>query len=392
MSDVLYYGLIRFQRALGNLDRFRQGQDFYDDLDSLERFLWEFIRILPAVEEQLQTEEQWEIYERNRERYLAGCQWVMDRRWDFDRQVDCVVYTPGQKMFAESRTFKKSGGGFMRDDKELSGFLERKRGTVFFSARFSFRKNGSDAQCLDFSESIEGMRRFLFNTGEELKEEARSYRRMRYQIARYAIRRYPEEMRYICDYSFTRRTGSFKRAEILQSRGGEYARTRTIWPSQFGLPEGPEDASFFKRFIGLYARVKSSDIFPAIMTVQNDGSLIFDVFTSDLETTLYRKIWETAEWVRQGRTREVCVVFPCVKGTWKDGGRPAVWQGRYDEGMQAGKTEVVFVKTDKDGHDEECIVDRDRWEDVGAAASTPEIRASEAYMRPIKEAFAERFG
>ena len=130
---------------------------------------------------------------------------------------------------------------------------------------------------------------------------------------------------------------------------------------------------------------------PAIMVIREDGRFCFDLFTSDLQTTLYRKLDETAEWVRKGEAREVYCRFLYEDMEENGAGIPEVKLSR-DEGPAK---RLVFARVDRELEETEAVFDVSRLKDrdyvnhILVEGRENRIRAARVFMEPIRAAFFE---
>ncbi len=390
MSEKLYYAYVRFLRALRELDHFCKEEDFYKNMASLEHFIWEYRRIIVAVKEQFTSEKDRKIYEQNRNRYLAGWPWIFEWNDGTVREVECIRYRPGGHPFTKSLRLTSPPGKSLLGEKEgMAAFLDD-GDEIFFSARFSFREEPG-GRFLTLHDCIEKMWKFIQALEKESGEGADSYRRLKWEILPLLLHRWPDEMIFSVDYAYSGRMKTFKRAKCSQLRTESYGRSCWYaleeWESVCRKAEG----SLFEKFAVMNMDSDIKDFLPAIMVIREDGRFCFDLFTSDLQTTLYRKLDETAEWVRKGEAREVYCRFLYEDMEENGAGIPEVKLSR-DEGPAK---RLVFARVDRELEETEAVFDVSRLKDkdyvkhILTEGKENRIRAARVFMEPICAAFFE---
>lgn len=126
MSDYLFPALQKYYSALNSLERFNKEANFFDNISALDSFFSEYRNVTFVLQKSIAHTDYKTIYEKNREKYLSSCRWMIDKRnettkehpFQLVKQIDILVFFPFAGMHVLSKTFS------VENDVKLSDLLD----------------------------------------------------------------------------------------------------------------------------------------------------------------------------------------------------------------------------------------------------------------------------
>lgn len=228
---------------------------------------------------------------------------------------------------------------------------------VFFSAEFSFYESGNSLDIYnEIITGIQKMKCFLEDMRLELKENCKLCDKIEQEIKKLHFVNIPRDMFLITDYVYYPQKDEFERAFRLAMVLGEQ-RTTLSRMSLEGFCSGAfKDIgdTVFEKFVMMHVIIGNSDLMPTIMIIYKDDTFELDSFHSDIKTTSYRKINETASKIANEDVKEVFwmqtyIVYPSFSNMLIP---PANERAKLAE-----KEFLVFMKVDNALKEEEIVFD-----------------------------------
>ena len=318
MPSLLYPAMQKYYSALNSLDKFGKEKNFFENISSLDTFFSEFRNITFVLQKSLAHTEYISIYEKLRSKYLSDCKWFVEKRNETIKQqpfrlvkeIELTIYLPEQSFKVSTMQFT------VENDVDLSTLIEQFEQLfaklspieVFFSAAFSFYESGSNLDIYnEISTGISNMKCFLKDLKLELKENCKLCVKIEQEIHKFHFSIIPRDMFLITDYVYYPHKSEFERASRLAMMTGDRRTTIPRMPLggfSNGLLKDIGDTDF-EKFVMLHVVIGSTDLMPTIMIIYQDDTYELDSFHSDIKTTVYRKINETANKITNEAVREV---------------------------------------------------------------------------------------
>ena len=151
-QDLLYPAFQKFYSALSSLERFNKEKSFFENISSLDTFFSEFRNVTFVLQKSLAHTDYKLLYENLRDKYFSGLKWFVDTRnettkqhpFELEKKIEITAYLPGCRLDIYNKEFS------IFDDQPLASVIDDARNfldkidpiEVFFSARFSFYKQG----------------------------------------------------------------------------------------------------------------------------------------------------------------------------------------------------------------------------------------------------------
>ena len=309
MSDYLFPALQKYYSALNSLERFNKEANFFDNISALDSFFSEYRNVTFVLQKSIAHTDYKTVYEKNREKYLSSCRWMIDKRnettkehpFQLVKQIDILVFFPFAGMHVLSKNFS------VENDMELSDLFDDMKSffasvnpiEVFFSSEFSFYDKTSKEDVYDkIIEGIYSMSRFLKAMYEEIGEHSKLSDMIIEKTLGLKFSQIPRDMYLINDYVYYPQKNEFERAEryaMIMNSGDERDRVR-IPLSNFDRNPlySMMGDDYFKKFVLMNIIMGTTNLMPTFMIVFNDGTFELDSFIGGLKTTIYRKINEVA--------------------------------------------------------------------------------------------------
>lgn len=318
MTSRLYPAMQKFYSALNSLDKFRKEKSFFENISSLDTFFSEFRNITFVLQKSLAHTEDISTYEKLRSKHLSDCKWFIKKRnetikqqpFPLIKEIELTIYFPEQSFKVSTMQFTVENDINMSTliDQFEQLFTEINPIEVFFSAEFSFYESGSDLDIYnEISTGISKMKSFLEDMKSELKENCKLCDKIEQEIKRFIFSSIPRDMFLIADYVYYSQKHEFERAARSAIVLGEHKATLPRMPLEVfcnGVFKDIGDTAF-EKFVIMHVSLGSSDLMPTIMIIYQDDTYELDAFNSDIKTTVYRKINETASKIANEDVREV---------------------------------------------------------------------------------------
>lgn len=402
MPGLLFPAFQKFYSALKSLERFDKEEDFFDNISCLDTFFSEYRNITFVMQKSLAHTEYMEIYEKNRDQFLQD-HWFVEKRnetikqhpFKLIKQVEVTVYRPSSRQNITTQYFS------VEDDVALSTLIDSIKALllavspleVFFSAEFHFFEEGREedvfAKCLS---GIKTMQMFMEAMYEEVGEKCSLCEGLIKRIDRCRFVTVPRDMLMTNDYAYYPQKDAFERAGRSALVLGD-AMTAVRSPlAGFDRVLG-EGTDYFRKFVVMHTAMQSTDLMPTIMTVYEDDTFSMDSFHSDIKTTFYRKINETARAVQEGGIREVYLMMTYIFIVMN----PKLNRMTSRERQAQGRKEfLTFMKVDRELQEEEYVFEGAELKDVKYVRQQLEqgkktqLDYGKVNMMPVVEAFRER--
>lgn len=312
MSDVLFPAFQKYYSALSSLERFNKEDNFFDNISALDSFFSEYRNITFVLQKSIAHTDYKTIYEKNREKYLSSCKWLVEKRneitkehpFQLVKQIDISVFFPFAGMHVLTKTFA------VENNMELSDLLDNLKSffasvnpiEVFFSSEFSFYDKTSKEDVYEkIIEGIHSMSCFLKAMYQEIGEQSELSDAIIEKISGLKFSQIPRDMFLINDYAYYPQKNKFERAEryamIMKSNKNlDHIRIPLSYFDRHPLfsEMGPVGLDYFKKFVLMNIVLGTTDLMPTFMIVFNDDTFELDSFHGGLKTTIYRRVNEVA--------------------------------------------------------------------------------------------------
>ena len=312
MSDVLFPAFQKYYSALSSLERFNKEDNFFDNISALDSFFSEYRNITFVLQKSIAHTDYKTIYEKNREKYLSSCKWLVEKRneitkehpFQLVKQIDISVFFPFAGMHVLTKTFAVENNMELSDllDDLKSFFASVNPIEVFFSSEFSFYDKTSKEDVYEkIIEGIHSMSCFLKAMYQEIGEQSELSDAIIEKISGLKFSQIPRDMFLINDYAYYPQKNKFERAEryamIMKSNKNlDHIRIPLSYFDRHPLfsEMGPVGLDYFKKFVLMNIVLGTTDLRPTFMIVFNDDTFELDSFHGGLKTTIYRRVNEVA--------------------------------------------------------------------------------------------------
>ena len=247
--------------------------------------------------------------EKNREKYLSSCRWMIDKRnettkehpFQLVKQIDILVFFPFAGMHVLSKTFSVENDVKLSDllDDLKSFFVSVNPNEIFFSSEFSFYDKTSKEDVYEkIIDGIHSMSCFLKAMYKEVGEHSKLSDMIIEKISKLKFSQIPRDMYLINDYVYYPQKNKFKRAEryaMIMHSGDKRDRVR-IPLSNFNRHPlySKMGDDYFNKFVLMNVVIGTTNLMPTFMIVFSDSTFELDSFNGGLKTTIYRKVNEVA--------------------------------------------------------------------------------------------------
>lgn len=322
MPGLLYPAYQKFYSALSSLDRFNKEADFFDNTSCLDNFFSEYRNITFAIQSQLAHTPFIKTYETNRDKYLTD-HWFVEKRnetvkqkpFQLIKEIAIIIYLPFGGFTVLNERFS------VGEDAPLDSLINDVKGAfakvngqeVFFSASFYFHEANSDIDLLEkVIQGINTMKYFMAVMDQEIGEDCPLCNQLKERIGKIGIGVMPYDMILTNDYVYYPQEDRFERAarQAMMMMGGDKVANRLPLTIITQTPLLNYDGTTFGNFTIMHAILRTVyhglDPMPAIMIVFEDETYDLEAFNSDIKTTTYRKLHETAKIVATENVVEVC--------------------------------------------------------------------------------------
>ena len=405
MPGLLFSAYQKFYSAVLCLERFEKERNFFDNISSLDNFFTEYRNITFVLKAALKHTVFFPIYEENRNKRLVD-RWFVEKRNETTKQqpfqlvknIDVTIYFPEASVALATRSFTVENDVPLDSlNNDLKLFLTKvSPDEVFFSVEFSFFEKETRINLYDkLIAGISSMKAFMDSMYNEIGENCNLCNRLREKINKSKFLTVPKDFELINDYVY------YPNQDVFE-RGGRIAvnfDTGDRIPNKIPLKNFTEIKSFnydgtpFGTFVLMHAVFCAAssivDLMPAFLIVYNDDTCVLDVFHADIKTTLYRKITEVAQKIKDEDIRQICFMslysyIPNIQNA------PKTSKERI---AASSKDWLVFMSIDRELNEIEYVFD-------GGALSNPEyidfmmkygrksqLEIGKRNMAPIRRAF-----
>lgn len=312
MSDILFPAFQKYYSALFSLERFNKEDNFFNNISALDNFFSEYRNITFVLQKSIAHTDYKTIYEKNREKYLSSCKWLVEKRneitkehpFQLVKQIDISVFFPFAGMHVLTKTYAVENNMELSDllDDLKSFFASVNPIEVFFSSEFSFYDKTSKEDVYErIIEGIHSMSCFLKAMYQEIGEQSELSDAIIEKISGLKFSQIPRDMFLINDYAYYPQKNKFERAEkyamIMKSNKNlDHIRIPLSYFDRHPLfsEMGPVGLDYFKKFVLMNIVLGTTDLMPTFMIVFNDDTFELDSFHGGLKTTIYRRVNEVA--------------------------------------------------------------------------------------------------
>ncbi len=406
MPGILFPAYQKFYSALSILDKFNKEKSFFDNISSLDGFFSEFRNVTFVLQKSIAHTDYSSIYMTNCEKYLSDCRWFVKKRnetikehpFQLVKQVEFTVYSPKSGSIICTQEFT------IDEDIELTALIDQLRQLfmkinpieVFFSAEFSFFEEHSQEDLYDkLISGIQSMAGFLKVMYADIGEHCVLCEQLMERIERFKFPFLPRDMLLVNDYAYYPLKNEFERAErisiILPGQSKIINRMPLSYFMRNVLGEYSDD--YFMQFIVMHALLQSTELLKTIMIIFQDNTFELDSFDSDLKTTTYRKINETAmrilnEDINEIYFMQVYVACPASLSLINTISK--------ERRSHAQKEYLSFMKVDRYLNEEECDLEGDKLNNREyiynqlMKGRSKQLEFGKINMAPIVEAFRQK--
>lgn len=323
MPGLLYPAYQKLYSALSSLERFNKETNFFDNISAIDSFFTEYRNITFVMQSSLKHTNYFDTYMRNRDKYLTD-HWFVDKRnetikqkpFDLVKEIKITLYLPFGGFHISQKNYSVENDvpldTIVSDLKEMLSHVDEFE--VCFSVSFSFHEAGSDVDLIDrIMQGITSMKKFMEAMEHDIGEECALCHQLKEKIGKIHIADIPKDFLLVNDYTYYPDKDIFDRAErssaIISLDGEKVARRlplSSITQSKYFNYDGTAFGNFTLMHAMLRAITPGLDIMPAIMVVYSDNTYDLDAFAADMKTTMYRKISDVTQLVKQQDVTEVC--------------------------------------------------------------------------------------
>lgn len=313
---MLYSAFQKFYSALRQLEQFQKGNNFFDNVSSLDAFFAEYRNVTFIIQKVLSHTKYKNIYEELRDEYFVGdtiSTWFVKKRnevtkenpFQLEKSVDIMVFSKSG-IFKDSRIFT------VENDEEYQSVLDSIKTyllsfcelEVHFSVEFIYREIGREEKLFDYiSHGISNMWKFLLELGKRVTERSELVEQLNEIIAKHPFLIAPINIYFIDDYIYFSLRGEFQKG--LTTRmfipGWKRLPIERLGDA-LGIPDCmvPSDieqyVKLFWRFVISHSICYSMQgtIMPSFWVVYQDDTIDYVMFDFTVRTTVYRNIYEIA--------------------------------------------------------------------------------------------------
>lgn len=406
MAGLLFPAYQKFYSAISSLERFESEQNFFDNISCLDNFFAEYRNITFVIQAALKHTEFYSFYEDNRDKYLID-HWFVDKRNEITKQkpfqlvkeISITIYLPYTNMTLYTQSFTVEDdvpmSSLINDFKTL--FKQFSPDEVFFSAAFSFFEKETRVDLWDkLNSGIVSMQQFMAAMYGAIGENCALCNQLIEKIRKSKYLLVSKDFWLIHDYVYYPRQDSFEGADKLAvildkkkviSRGS--LKKFIEHPFNF-------DGTAFGKFVYMHALIRvidpCADIMPAILIIYNDNTFDLEAFHSNIKTTMYRKIAEVSQLIKNENVCQVCIVtlyscFTAIQDIPKTS----------KERIKASSKDIlIFMSVDHELNEMEYVFDGEAVSNIEYVVSMmkngrkDKLEISKLTMLPIIQAFESK--
>lgn len=362
MAGLMYPAYQKYYSAMCNLNSFSVDNNFFDNISNLDNFFSEYRSVTLVMQKSLAHTQYEKLYQEkskgiwdkffNEQRVKV----IHTHPVEFVKKIDITVYYPNKGITVLSQNFSVENDVpfFNLVDSLKEYFKELHMIEIFFSARFRFIEKDSGIDLLDkIFEGIDTMHDFMDAMYSEIGEKCPLCEELRSKITR--IKTLKGDKNFYCDIDYV----YYPEKEKFE-RGVKIA---AFFEHEFNRGEKKHSLEFFKllkggslyeKFVLLHTFIGVTDLMPTIMTVYQDNSYELDSFNSNIKTTLYRKINDTAKKILIHEVKEVFVMITYVQISYTDKLITMTSKERLEKSTNEF---LAFMKVDSNLNEEEYLFD-----------------------------------
>ncbi len=409
MPGLLYPAYQKLYSALKHLERFDNESNLFDNISAIDSFFTEYRNVTFVMQASLKHTKYFEIYEKNRDKYLTD-HWFVEKRNETTKQK------PFELIKEIIITLHLPFGGFavcekkysVENDESLESLFSKlkkmlceiDKHEVCFSVLFSFHEVNSDIDLLiKLLQGISAMKSFMVAMEKEIGEECSLCNQLRDRINKIHLTDVPLDFLLVNDYTYYPDKDYFDKAErvsMMLSLDDKKVASRRPLSELTHAKHFNYDGTAFGSFTLMHAMLRAihpgADIMPAIMVIYDDETYDLDAFNATMKTTVYRKLMETARLVERENVREVCYMslyssVPITTDT------PRISRERI---QQSTADVLVCASIDKALHEKEYVFDGKQMENMKYVACvmkngmSKKLGVSATNLFPIRCAFEKK--
>lgn len=373
MSSILYTAYQKFYSALSALEQFDKEEDFFDNISNLDKFLSEFRTVTLVLQKAIAHTEYKDLYDKNNKKYLSECKWFITKRnevtkeqpFQLVKQIEISIYLPFCGMDVLTKTFTvENDVEFSTLLNELKTFLcNDQTNEVFFSAKFSFYEKDTNEDLYDkLMIGIKAMKDFLGAMRQDIGEQCQLCDALSKKITEMHFLLLPRDILFMIDYVYYPCSDEFEQAgrmAMMFGAGGQMPRIPLS-----NLDHGMFSQvghNYFEKFIIMNTVIKTADLMPTIWIIYNDNTFTMDVFHSNIKTTIYRKMNETADNILKSDVKEV---YCMMTYTLCDIETVATEMTSTERVLHGTEDYLTFIRVDKELNAEEYSFEGSKLEDL----------------------------
>lgn len=323
-EGLLYPAMHKFYSALMSLEKFHQGNDFFDNITYLDAFFSEYRNITFVLQKILKNTIYESKYEELRDKYLVNelGKWFIAERnkvlkehpFNLEKRILVTVFFQKDSKVLVDDIFTIS------DDKKYSELMESLRVffsklnlvEVYFSVEFSFFEiNRKEELFDDLKTGIQNMKSFLLEMKCFINEDDVLVSKLLDKIDKINFYKLPKDILFIDDYVYYMDEDSFEKAskmEVLTS-GLKQRASLSHFQKIYSRNKNEKTPPFVNLLIG-YLTIFSiqKTLMPTFMIIYDDDTFEKIMFHASIKTVMYRKINEIADRIERDKIESVFFV------------------------------------------------------------------------------------
>jgi len=169
----------------------------------------------------------------------------------------------------------------------------------------------------------------------------------------------PRDLFLTVDYVYFPEQEVFERADRIAAWFKQEISSKSNRPSIDTFLSSPYfniDNSIFNKFVIMNAIIGTTDLLPTIFTIYKDNTYDLDMFQSNIKTTFYRKINETARKIINEEVKEVFIMSTYVTLRYNE---HLLFMTSKERLQEETKDILAFMKVDYLLNEEECVFEEE---------------------------------
>ena len=315
---LLYSAFHKFYNALSCLEKFEKGQDFFDNINSLDNFFSEFRNITFVMQKSLAHTKYTSKYDEIRDKYLVNevGKWFVDKRnevlkqspFDLEKRILVTIFSNKNPLILPELNYTIDNDVVISSiiDNLQTTFLNLGLKEVMFSVEFSFFEKGQNTELYkNLILGIDQMKLFLCEMKKCINEDCNLTNVLEKKIEKLNFYRVPKDMLFIDDYIFYSNKGIFDKASRIALMIGNKNNRVPVDRLNISYPNGDLFNKFELMHLVIYQMQKT--ILPTCLLLYDDETFELITFGCSIKTTVYRKIYEISKRIEEDKI--VCVLF-----------------------------------------------------------------------------------